>query len=134
MIKWVSLLCLEGLIVAVLSLTKYSYPHAFVSPDTTQAVLIESRRLLTCEDTRRLKIRLIDPASGKVTAQTWHDVQDIFLDQFLKGPNTDPHSYRIEWLKDGAANLVISDCGDVIQLPSGKHFDIGSPEYAERSL
>ena len=132
--KWTLLIVLIGLVALLFSLNKYSYVHTYTSPDATRAVLIESRKLrFVIDEEKRLKIKLIDLASGKVLAKDRYDVRGVFLHQYIGEPEIAATSFYVEWFADGSVNVMVSDCGCVVQLPSGKHFSIHSPEYKEQN-
>ena len=113
---------------ALLFLTRTRRTVVFVSPDATRKVVVMGRPKLDLE-TWQLKIRLIDVASGKIIAKEKIDVLNVFLDRFIDGTYTEHYPVGAEWIENGSVNIVISDRASVIQLPSGKRFDIWSPEY-----
>lgn len=102
-----------------------------ISPDATRKVIVEGRPIVLSLEMWLLKIHLIDIASGKTIAKEHLEVRDIFLDWFIGGTHTENYPIGTEWLTNGSVNIIISDSASVIQLPSGKQFDIGSPEYLE---
>jgi hypothetical protein len=119
--------------IGVLFQTRTQRTLVRISPNATRKVIIEGRPVVFALEMWLLKIRLIDMESGKTIAKERLEVRDVFLDWFIGGTHTENYPIGTEWLTNGSVNIVISDRGSVIQLPSGKHFDIWSAEYLEES-
>lgn len=115
--KWV-LLVAVGALIGLLCFVQArdSCTHTYVSPNGKHAVVIKSRPLFALEKTRRLNIRVIDTADGKVIGKVRHDVKTGFLYWFLKDPDPDQCLYKVEWIYDDLVHVTFPECTHVFIL------------------